>query len=66
MHICPYRNGCYKENAKTSDFHKIEAFKTQYFKERFKIYEAKIVIKNIKQDAAANQIKEQYQYLQSI
>ena len=45
-HVCPYRNGCYKENAKTktysitikSDYHKNqEAFqKTQYFKERFK------------------------------
>ena len=45
-HVCPYRNDCYKENAKTktysitikSDYHKNqEAFqKTQYFKERFK------------------------------
>lgn len=45
-HVCPYRNGCYKENAKNktysitikSDYHKNqEAFqKTQYFKERFK------------------------------
>ena len=45
-HVCPSRNGCYKENAKTktysitikSDYHKNqEAFqKTQYFKERFK------------------------------
>ena len=45
-HVCPYRNGCYKENAKTktysitikSDYHKNqEAFqKTQYFKKRFK------------------------------
>lgn len=45
-HVCPYRNGCYKENAKTktysitikSDYRKNqEAFqKTQYFKERFK------------------------------
>lgn len=43
---CPYRDGCYKENAKTktysitikSDYHKDqEAFqKTEYFKERFK------------------------------
>ena len=43
---CPYRNGCYKENAKTktysitikSDYHKNqEAFQeTEYFKERFK------------------------------
>ena len=45
-HTCPYRNGCYKENAKTktysitikSDYHKNQkAFQnTQYFKERFK------------------------------
>lgn len=54
-HVCPYRNGCYKENAKrkriVSLLNRIiiksrGVSKTQYFKERFKtryMIEAKIV-----------------------
>lgn len=54
-HVCPYRNGCYKENAKTktysitikSDYHKIKKrFKNTIFQGTFQtryMIEAKIV-----------------------